>query len=77
MPCVLRRFELTFEAMKNEKVAHSERWAEQTRVCLGRALDNQASLFRNNDTKFLRCRAMVQEIERHYEEVRARGVRCS
>ena len=65
---MLKRFELTLEAMKTEKVAHSERWAEQTRICLGRALDNQASVFRNNDMKFLRCRTLIQEIERHYEE---------
>jgi histone deacetylase complex regulatory component SIN3 len=69
VPCVLKRFELTLEDMKREKIAHSERWAEQQKACLSKSLDSQASLFRNNDSKFLRCRSIIQDIERIYEEV--------
>lgn len=54
--------------MKKEKIAHKERWAEQTRACLSRSLDSQATLFRTNDSKFVRCKAIVQEIEKVYEE---------
>lgn len=84
VPCVLKRFELTLDEMKKEKIAHKERWAEQSnyfklklllnfillaRACLSRSLDSQASLFRTNDAKFLRCRSIIQDIERVYEEV--------
>lgn len=31
VPCVLKRLELTLEEMKKEKVAHKERWAEQSK----------------------------------------------
>jgi histone deacetylase complex regulatory component SIN3 len=66
--CVLKRLELTLEEMKKDKIAHKERWAEQTRVCLSRSLDSQATLFRTNDAKFLRCRSIIQDIEKVYEE---------
>ncbi|KAI6182361.1 HDAC-interact domain-containing protein [Aphelenchoides bicaudatus] len=66
--CVLKRFEVTLEEMKKEKIAHKERWAEQTRACLSRSLDAQATLYRTTDSKFLRCRSIIQDIERIYEE---------
>jgi hypothetical protein len=32
VPCVLKRLELTLEEMKKEKIAHKERWAEQSKT---------------------------------------------
>ncbi|CAD5206442.1 unnamed protein product [Bursaphelenchus okinawaensis] len=66
--CVLKRLELTLEQMRKDKVVKSERWAEQTRACLSRSLDSQANFFRNNDTKVLRCRSIIQDIEKVFED---------
>ncbi|KAI6192747.1 hypothetical protein M3Y94_01321600 [Aphelenchoides besseyi] len=68
VPCVRNRIEATLEEMRKDKISHSERWNEQTRACLSRSMDNQSTLFRNNDMKFLKCRTIIQDIERHYEE---------
>jgi histone deacetylase complex regulatory component SIN3 len=84
LPCVLKRFEVTLEEMKKEKIAHKERWAEQSKIlnlfpiqhkflaraCLSRSLDAQAALYRTTDSKFLRCRSIIQDVERVYEEVK-------
>ncbi|CAD5209235.1 unnamed protein product [Bursaphelenchus xylophilus] len=68
VPCVLKRLELTLEQMRKDKIIKGERWAEQTRACLSRSLDSQANFFRNNDTKVLRCRSIIQDIEKVFEE---------
>lgn len=79
VPCVLKRLEFTLEQMRKDKISRSERWAEQTRACLSRSLDSQANFFRNNDQKFLRCRSVIQDIEKAFEAVSGRrrvSVRC-
>lgn len=73
----LRRLKAKEEEWREAQQGFNKIWREQYEKAYLKSLDHQAVNFKQNDTKALRSKSLLNEIESVYDEVRALGNRPS
>lgn len=67
----LRRLKAKEEEWREAQQGFNKIWREQYEKAYLKSLDHQAVNFKQNDTKALRSKSLLNEIESVYDEVRA------
>lgn len=70
VPVVLKRLKAKEEEWREAQQGFNKIWREQYEKAYLKSLDHQAVNFKQNDTKALRSKSLLNEIESVYDEVR-------
>jgi histone deacetylase complex regulatory component SIN3 len=70
VPLVLRRLRAKHEEWKDNQKEFNRQWRDQNEKYYLKSLDHQGLTFKQNDVKQLRSKALLNEIETIFDEVR-------
>lgn len=70
VPVVLRRLKAKEEEWREAQKGFNQQWREQNEKYYLKSLDHQGINFKHTDTKLLRSKSLMNQIETVYEEVR-------
>lgn len=69
VPLVLHRLRTKASELREAKRSQQKVWNEQNQKYFSKSLDHQGLCFKQNDTRMLRSKALLLEIENAFEEV--------
>jgi paired amphipathic helix protein Sin3a len=72
VPVVLRRLKAKEEEWREAQKGFNQQWREQNEKYYLKSLDHQGINFKHADTKALRSKSLMNQVESAYEEVRGR-----
>ena len=68
VPLVLRRLKSKDEEWREVQKNFNKTWREQNEKYYLKSLDHQGLLFKQSDTRFLRSKSLLNELETLYDE---------